>query len=209
MKIITKVEKDIPYWSIKQSANKRSLDAIISSNDIAPIELTNGTIVNFRAGKDDSNNIFLISDECVATPMVMNSDSRVLCGWYSTELREWLNEAFITLLPIEVQDIIKTTVITQKSRGKPHESRERVFVPSLTQIFGKGDWNDTDIGDTQIDIFKDVRNRVKAYNGRTEWWWTRTPFKGNIGYSLFAIANGEYTADVTSNVHGVVPMFRI
>ena len=208
MNFITKRTKDIAYWALREASKEGKLNSIISSGDIFPISLSNGKIVNFIVGKDSSNT-YLIADECVANSIPMNSDNKTLCGWRETAVREWLNNKFFNMLPIEVRSIICTTVTNQSLRGMTSQSKDSIVVPSLTQVYGKGIWNEVDIGDEQIDIFKDPKNRIKFYGDKIEWWWSKTPYCCSIGEMRFGVCNDIPLGDISSSSHGIVPMFRI
>ena len=208
MKIISTMTREIPYWAIKESSRDKKLNSMLSSGDKIIIGLSNKKEMSFTVGRDSSNT-YLISDECISFMMPMADSNKSLHSWRDSKIREWLNNEFYTLLLPEVQDIIKTTVIQQQFRGMNSQSRDKIFIPSLSQVYGEGAWSDIDTGCEQIDIFKNPKNRVRFLNDKIEWWWSRTPHNISVGEMRFGICNDVTISDVPSNKHGIVPMFRI
>ena len=200
--------RDIPYWAIKEASRDKKLNSMLSSGDKIPVTLSNKENIVFTVGRD-SHNTYLIAESCIITPMLMCENAKTMHSWREADLREWLNEVFFNLLPTDVQDIIKTTVIQQEFRGMSSQSRDKIFIPSLKQIYGDGIWGDIDVDNEQIDIFKNPQNRVKFLNDRIEWWWSRTPHNASVGEARFGICSDVPISDVATNRHGTVPMFRI
>lgn len=89
-------------------------------------------------------------------------------GWLACDMRRYLNEEVIALLPDALIAAIKPR--------KFGEEEDKLWLFSEMEVFGEHDWteNDPDRG-FQFEYFKDRRNRVKVdEDGDASWWWERS-----------------------------------
>ena len=94
-------------------------------------------------------------------------------GWLACDMRRYLNEEVIALLPDALIAAIKP-----RKFGK---EEDKLWLFSEMEVFGEHDWteNDPDRG-FQFEYFKDRRNRIKVdEDGDANWWWERSPLGGN------------------------------
>lgn len=99
----------------------------------------------------------------------MNEDWTNKGGWLACDMRRYLNEEVIALLPDELVAAIKP-----RKFGK---EEDKLWLFSEMEVFGDHDWteNDPDRG-FQFEYFKDCRNRIKVdEDGDADWWWERSP----------------------------------
>lgn len=99
----------------------------------------------------------------------MNEDWTNEGGWLACDMRRYLNEEVIALLPDELVAAIKPR--------KFGEEEDKLWLFSEMEVFGDHDWteNDPDRG-FQFEYFKDRRNRIKVdEDGDADWWWERSP----------------------------------
>ena len=97
-------------------------------------------------------------------------------GWLTCDMRRYLNEEIIALLPDELVAAIKP-----RKFGK---EEDKLWLFSEMEVFGDHDWteNDPDRG-FQFEYFKDRRNRIKVdEDGDAGWWWERSPRGSNSNY---------------------------
>lgn len=85
----------------------------------------------------------------------MNEDWTNKGGWLTCDMRRYLNEEIIALLPDELVAAIKP-----RKFGK---EEDKLWLFSEMEVFGDHDWteNDPDRG-FQFEYFKDRRNRIKV-----------------------------------------------
>jgi hypothetical protein len=104
-------------------------------------------------------------------------------GWRDSEMRLWLNETIIRMLPDELREMIVPRRIVQTMDGERLESEDKLWLPSFTEMFGKEgaeDWAPADTDETQLELFSTERSRVKERPGNGTWWyWLRSPNGGN------------------------------
>ena len=97
--------------------------------------------------------------------------------------------------------------VTLKNRER-HEMEDKLFMLSATQVFGKnGEREKQDVGDSQLDIFKRPRNRVKEWNGDTWYWWLRSAYNTN-NFSMVN-NNGNENNNNANNSNGLVLGFNV
>ena len=103
----------------------------------------------------------------------MNKDWTNEGGWLACDMRRYLNEEVIALLPDALIAAIKPR--------KFGEEEDKLWLFSEMEVFGEHDWteNDPDRG-FQFEYFKDRRNRIKVdEDGDASWWWGRSPNGSN------------------------------
>ena len=113
-------------------------------------------------------------------------------GWLETEMRRYLNEEVIDLLPDDLRSIIKPRVFGTES--------DMLWLFSEPEIFGEHIWGSGDDGDKQLRYFAEPGNRVKLdEDGDATWWWERSPYGSNS--NNFCIVNGDGNASSNSANH--------
>ena len=164
--------------------------------------------------KNGEEVIFVVMDEgviglknCLREEHRMNNDWTNKGGWEATEMRRYLNEEVFAVLPDELQAIIKPRTL---GSGK-HTFEDKLWLFSEVEIFGEQDWTEKepDRG-TQLEYFKDRRNRIKLdADGDATWWWERSPFGSNGTYFCRVNSNGNAVYSHASYSWGVCFGFYI
>ena len=120
----------------------------------------------------------------------MNEDWTNEGGWLACDMRRYLNEEVIALLPDELVAAIKLR--------KFGEEEDKLWLFSEMEVFGDHDWteNDPDRG-FQFEYFKDRRNRIKVdEDGDANWWWERSPYGSDS--NSFCSVNSNGSANITT-----------
>lgn len=202
MKIRTWTEKESTWAELKALAEAGKLDEVLKSGDNIPVTLKNGEEASFDVGRDESGKVYFILHDCLKEPKPMNENGTNAGGWEESTMRKYLNEEVIKLLPDELQEIIEPTKIVQVWGGKRLETEDKLFLLSRTQVFGEDeDYEAIEPEDSQIDIFKTERSRVKEREDYgTAFWWERSPFSG-ISFYFYRV-NSYGGADSTDASRG-------
>lgn len=210
IKLITKVPKWTSWAELKAFAEAGKLSEVLNSGDNIPVTLKNGEEVSFDIGKDESGKVYFIMHDCLKEPKPMNSEWTNKGGWEESDMRKYLNEEVIKLLPDKLQEVIKPTRIVQVWGGKERETEDKLFLLSKTQVFGKDKYYEMiEPEDSQIDIFKIERNRAKEHKGgEAAWWWERSPY-GNDDHFCYVSSSGRGYNYYASNLYGVAFAFCI
>ncbi len=104
----------------------------------------------------------------------MNDDWKKI-GWLASDLRHYLNEEVIELLPDDLLAAIKPR--------KFGDEEDLLWLFSEVELFGERIWGTGDEDDKQLEYFKDPVNRIKFdEHGDKIGWWGRSSsrFLGNI-----------------------------
>lgn len=153
--------------------------------------------------KDGCEVVFVVMDDGVIGLKnllghhYMNKDWTNKGGWLACDMRRWLNNEVLALLPDELLAVIKPR--------KFGDEEDKLWLFSEMEIFGEHEWteNDPDRG-FQFEYFKNPANRVKLdEDGDANWWWERSPVASNSYNFCFVNGGGDasrYYADVTYGV---------
>lgn len=197
--LTTKTTREIQWAEIKEA----SLGTLFEGDEISfLLKSGNSASVTVAAVKD--GRAYLIFTDLVARRPMYESlpDNRV--NWKGSDLRQWANEEFIKDLPDELVSIIIPRKITQTVGGEVLETEDRLWAPSVTELFGRKDWADCDGPDeTQFPIFKSERDRVKMIGGETYWYWLRSPGTGSAAGFRSVDADGSSGGSGASGSCGV------
>ena len=211
IKVITKEARWTSWAELKAFSEAGKLGEVLKSGDNIPVTLKNGEKVSFDIGKDESGKIYFVMHNCLKETKPMNGGCTNKGGWEESDMRRYLNEEVIELLPDELQEIIKPTKIVQVWDGKRRETEDKLFLLSRTQVFGKrGNYEAIEPNDSQIDIFENQRERVKECEEvEDEYWWLRSPDSGNSYTFCRVYAGGAVYGIYTDLSLGVAPAFCI
>lgn len=127
----------------------------------------------------------------------MNKDWTNEGGWLACDMRRYLNEEVIALLPDALIAAIKPR--------KFGEEEDKLWLFSEMEVFGEHDWteNDPDRG-FQFEYFKDRRNRIKVdEDGDAYWWWERSPYGSNSNHFCSVGSSGNAYSSSANNAYGV------
>ena len=128
--------------------------------------------------KDGREVVFVVMDEGVIGLKNllgyhhMNEDWTNEGGWLACDMRRWLNEEVIALLPDELVAAIKPR--------KFGDEEDKLWLFSEVEVFGEQYRVEKEPDrEKQLEYFKDRRNRVKFdATGDTAWWWLRSSCAG-------------------------------
>ena len=204
MKIITKIELECPAEDLKARVESGSL----KSGDIISITLKNGKALALEVGRDESGKVFFVFLDILEFHQ-MNNYWTNKGGWEASEMRRYANDEIFALLPDELQAIIQPIKVVQIWDGERHETVDKLICLSETQVFGKDGWDEgeQDPEDTQLDIFKDRRGRIKNYDGSASYWWLRSA--NNATNFRCVNSNGSENNGNASDAYGLVLGFCV
>ena len=150
-------------------------------------------------GRDKSGRAFFTFKDAIGMSEFGSS-----AVWETSTIRRKLNETFLRTLPVDLVEEIKLYKSTQTVDDVEYTTGDYLFLLSGTQVFGWDD-DDDDPNESQIDIFKDRRNRIKKYEGRDCCWWLRSADSNSSAY--YVGSSGNYNASSTGTNGAVCPSF--
>lgn len=213
MLVITKSTSWLSWPQLKQASKEGRLKELICSGDMIPVRLTDGTeimfVVGYDANYETNGRAYFILDHCWKNRAVMNRKNTNAGGWGECEMRATLNRDIFNLLPGEMKDVIAETEITYMDprTRQINTVRDKLFLLSMTQVFGNGDWSHKEPNDSKIDIFESARDRIREYNGSANTWWLRSADGSSTFY--FVSTGGSGGSSGASYAYGVVFGFCI
>ena len=103
-------------------------------------------------------------------------DENTYEGWPESDMRNWLRESILPLVPAEVRDGIKT--VRKYTNVYPEEnivSNDKIWIPSVTEVF-KEDYVQNSKCTYYSDAFPDDSSRIRCRPGTSSplYWWLRS-----------------------------------
>lgn len=168
MNIRKTITSEIEWNTIKKAQADGKLQELLQVGDELDITLKTGEELTVQAvGTTERGLIFLLKD-CMKDEHGMNKRMTSKGGWRDSEMRLWLNETIIRMLPDELREMIVPRRIVQTMDGERLESEDKLWLTSFTEMFGKEgaeDWAPADTDETQLELFSTERSRVKERPG--------------------------------------------
>lgn len=207
MNIRKTITSEIEWNTIKKAQADGKLQELLQVGDELDITLKTGEELTVQAvGTTERGLIFLLKD-CMKDEHGMNKRMTGKGGWRDSEMRLWLNETIIHMLPDELREMIVPRRIVQTMDGERLESEDKLWLPSFTEMFGKEgaeDWAPADTDETQLELFSTERSRVKERPGNGTWWyWLRSPY-GSYSTLFCVVSSGGFASyNFASIAYGV------
>lgn len=154
--------------------------------------------------------LFILKDIAFDRKMYDSLDGSLL-SWEGSDLRRELNTVELANLPDDLAAEITPRKITQVIAGGSITTEDKLWVPSATELFGKGHRYAACDGpdEEQLPIFKTEGDRVKDMDGETWWYWTRSPLSSSTTYFCFVHNYGNAHSNSATNASGVAFGFLI
>lgn len=135
-------------------------------------------------------------------------------GWEYSEMRTYLNDTVLPLLPSQLQTAIKS-VTKYSGNIVPGEStvtkdgcvtQDKLWIPSHREVFGESTYEET--GPIYSDLFPSQSSCVKySQTGSTDYWWLRSAYSVSSFRSVHS--NGTAFTGTALTARGVVLGFCI
>ncbi len=151
----------------------------------------------------------------------MNSSDTNYGGWNDTAMKKTVMANILKSMPSNLRSYIKevNTYANQggssSSSSKGLLSKDKVFLPGMTEMFGSSYWTSqsvTESGQKQFPIFTNDNSRIKKMSngsGDAYWWWLRSPLYSNTYYFCNVYADGSYYDRDASYNYGVCFCFCV
>ena len=154
--------------------------------------------------------LFILKDIAFDRKMYDSLDGSLL-SWEGSDLRRELNTVELANLPDDLAAEITPRKITQVIGGEEVVAEDKLWRPSATEMFGRGEWGTECDGpdEEQLPIFKTEADRCKNFNGETWWYATRSPLASSTtGFS--GVSDSGYAhSNTATHANGVAFGFLI
>ena len=116
-----------------------------------------------------------IAKNLLNTEHVMNEKATNFGGWPASDMRAWLQDSILPMIPDTVRSNIKE--VKKYSYSYSDEgtisSSDKIWIPSRREVFGEDNSNE-DSGPEYLTAFSDAASRIKRRAGEPCWWWLRS-----------------------------------
>ena len=201
----------IPSWAeLKKMAQAGTISQVLSEGDLIPIRLASGEENAIRVTHDQTGNMFFVFENCLDKPFFMNPDATNTGGWAKSEMRAYLNREIAKQFPDDLLESIEPISIEQEMPDKRPRvwSRDKLFLLSEEQVFGKSRYSKSEKGVSRLKIFEgSMEHRVKNWGGKPLWWWLRSPRESNTSYFVDVSSDGSVYYNDAYATGGVAPGF--
>lgn len=141
-------------------------------------------------------------------------ESRDCLGRYDpmTKIDRFFNAVWAELPDVLTDRIVEIVRQYKSADGELMERKCKLFLPSASEIFPADEcYGDQGVYE-QLEWYKDVHNRIRAYEkgGAADWYWTQSPCSGNTTYWCYVTGAGYAHRYTASNTAVAAPVcFRI
>lgn len=154
--------------------------------------------------------LLILKDIVNEAPVKKHLDGKLL-NWRDCDLRGRLNGEYLAALPDELAALITPRKITQVIGGETIVTEDKLWLPSATELFGKGGRRTECDGpdEERLPIFETEGDRVKCLNGETWWYWTRSPLSSSTTTWCSVHSGGGANSNTATIAIGVAFGFMI
>lgn len=156
---------------------------------------------------DNSGNakITWILKELYADTHRMNATATNANGWPNTEMRSWLNDTVLPLIPSDVRTAIKEVTKTSydKTTSTDVTSNDKLWIPSAREVFTNSSYGYESSGPTYTAIFSSTSTRIKYGSTSANFWWLRSAYSNNTSSFQSVYDNGNSDSRTANSAYGV------
>ena len=197
--VFAKVNRDVPDLNtLINGIISGKIEANIG--DTISITLTNGKPVDLVVTDCDGSSVRFETRDCLGKYVPM------------TDIEQYLTEVWEQLPDILRNSIIPTERLHRKANGMEYTVTRKLFLPAASEIFAGDDVLGDDGLYSQMEWYKDVHNRVRAFEkgGYADWYWTGSPLGSNSTNWCSVANSGLADYNLASNTYVAAPVcFRV
>lgn len=167
------------------------------------------------ATEDKPAGVRFVFKDCLSEPSSMNDDWTNVGGYKASKARRHVLEDIFPKLPADLRAMIRPRKITEITGDGTLVYEDPLWLPSETDLFGRGDesWQHGAADgpdDFQLPIFKTERDRVKQRPGYgTTPYWLRSVYASYAYMFCLVRTSGSANASYASSSCGVAPGFDL
>lgn len=221
MQIKKTIFEGTTWAQVKTLVTSQDVDRHLPLHSEITMDLEDGETVTVEvaahlpATADRPAGVRFVFKDCLDEPHWMNNAATNKGGYQASEGRRRVLENIYPRLPAELRVMIRPRKITEIVNGETLVYEDPLWLPSETDMFGRGaeSWqNGAADGpdDFQLPIFQNERNRVKMCGdkGTYPYWLRSVVADGNFGFCLVGASGGAYLYGAHAS-YGVAPGFDL
>ena len=221
MNIKQTIEKEITWAELKAMAEMGAGVGGLGLSDEITMALEGGetaTIVVaafLEATEDKPAGVRFMFKDCLDEPHQMNNEWTNKGGYQASEGRRYILEEVLPRLPADLRAAIRPRKITENAQGKTLVYEDQLWLPSETDMFGRGEdsWQHGSADgpeDFQLPIYATERDRVKQRRGYgTTPHWCRSVYSSNTARFCLVSTDGGASGSYANYSFGVAPGFDL
>ena len=221
MKIRHTIENESAWEKLKAAAVAGTAGALIQLFDDIDLTLENGEAVtvvaaaHLPATEGKPAGVRFVFKDCLADPHQMNATATNKGGYRASEGRRYVLEDVLPLLPADLRAVLRPRKITEITRDGTLVYEDPLWLPSETDLFGRGSdsWQEGAADgpdDFQLPIFKTERDRVKLCGDKGTYpYWCRSVYSSYAHDFCLVNTNGGAHTSYAYISWGEAPGFDI
>uniref|UniRef100_A0AAU8B594 DUF6273 domain-containing protein n=1 Tax=Dulem virus 34 TaxID=3145752 RepID=A0AAU8B594_9CAUD len=221
MKIKKSVYEPITWEQLEDLAASGRATEVLTPFDEIDLTLEGGEAVtvvvaaHLATTADKPAGIRFMFKDCLNDPHRMNNSYTNAGGYKDSEGRRYILEEVYPRLPADLRAVIRPRKIVENVREGVLEYEDPLWLPSETDMFGRGEasWQGGRADgpdDFQLPIFMTERDRVKMRQGYgTTSYFCRSVYSGYSNFFCLVGADGTATIGYAANSRGVAPGFDL
>lgn len=212
-KLTRKLVEETTWREVKEAVNHGETDSAFPIGTEIETVLKNGEKAIFVVASTDlycPGEIIFMAKDCIGKDHEMNLVWTNKGGWPASEMRRYLNEELVKLLPDDLLEVISPKRTVQILGGKSVSCEDILFLPSEYEVFGREIFATHNGEDKQFPYYCESRNRISLdSDGYTAWKWLASPYASNSTGFCFVTYDGSADSSNASTSYGVAPGFLI
>ena len=221
MQIKKTVYEEITWERVKALATSGEAAKALAIHDEITMTLAGGQTVtaevaaHLHATEDKPAGVRFVFKDCLPDPHKMNEEATNRGGYKASEGRRHVLEDIYPKLPADLRAVIRPRKITEIIRGGTLVYEDPLWLPSETDIFGRGSasWQEGAADgpdDFQLPIFQTERDRVKLCGDRGTYpYWCRSVYSSYTTRFCLVYTDGSANNNNAYDSYGVAPGFDL
>ncbi len=221
MQIKKTVFEETTWEKIKALAVSGEAAKALALHDEITMTLADGQTVTVEvaahlpATEDKPAGVRFMFKDCLPDTHKMNEEATNRGGYKASEGRRHVLEDIYPKLPADLRAVIRPRKITEITRGGTLVYEDPLWLPSETDMFGRGSasWQEGAADgpdDFQLPIFQTERNRVKLCGDRGTYpYWCRSVYSSNRNRFCRVNSDGSAYRNNANDSRGVAPGFDL
>lgn len=207
--LIKKVSNLISWQDIAEAKKAGTLNDMLVERDVVDFKMKNGNTVSVQVEKVGSDFVWFGFVDCPFEGPMYDDVQRPV-SWANSDARRRLNNEHLNELPDDLIAIIQPRTIKQTVQGKEYITEDKLWLHSMTELFGRHDWAEgDDPNEEQLAVYASEKDRVKMIDNETRWHYTRSVYSSASGYFCGVTTNGGAYTDTAYYSRGLAPGFCI
>lgn len=208
--IIETKAQGLTHWNNLQLAvTSGDAQNFLKVGDRIAFDLKDGTKVAAIVAHLKENEAYFVMEDTLPERRMYEKRPNGRVTWKDSDLRKWMNSELFALLPDDLAEVIADREITQRIGGEVITCTDKLWAPSMTEMFEAYDdgvpYHTDGAEEFHFDLFKGERSRVKELTGigETWWYWLRSASADSSAYFRIVYFTGSGGSNIATTASSV------